>query len=120
MCKTALSREGTTGWESASTAERRHPAEAPKCHSKPVTIFCVAGLELTHLGLNLRHRTGKAVFPCPGEAESSLKHSPLLLSALSQAPEFPAFLLREALIYLFNGESKQQLEKSVPAFQSSC
>lgn len=46
------------------------------------------------------------------KAASSPTHSPLPLSALSQAREFPAILLGEALIYLFNGESKQQLEKS--------
>lgn len=34
------------------------------------------------------------------------------LSVLSQARDFPATSLGEALIYLFNGESKQQLEKS--------
>lgn len=58
--------------------------------------------------------------PCLGEADSSLKHSPLLLSTLSQAWGFLAILLSEALIYLFHSESKQQLEKSALAFQTNC
>lgn len=48
-----------------------------------------------------------------GDAASTPKHIPLpCQSALSQAREFPAISLEEALIYLFNGENKQQLEKS--------
>lgn len=54
------------------------------------------------------------------EADRSLKHSPLLLSMLSQAQGFLAILLGEALICLFNGESKQQPEKSAPAFRTDC
>lgn len=122
MFNTVLAREGTTGWESVLLQLNRGSRQRHRNSTRNTSVYSVWQERSSDIWAELGATQQESLCSSPwlGEAGRSPKHSTLLLSTLSQAWEFLAILLGEALIYLFNGESKQQLEKSAPAFWIDC